>query len=410
MFSARAFLLIAAILPALFPIHSYATETAYGTGFFVSKDGHILTNHHVIVDCRAITTTVNGARYEAKIIGTDALNDLAVLQIQMTPTTIAFFREGRSVQPGEDVMAIGFPLPGKLASEAKVTTGTVSALSGMHNNSTFMQISAPIQPGNSGGPAIDENGLVVGVVTSILNAVKMVGKDSVIPQNVNFAIHAGLAKTFLDAYAVPYEGLKAGQRKTRAEIALVARRYTVPLTCHDQPFAKSDDAEMEKLRRLLLDVMDRDSPDWRTIVNGEDFKEWLAAQPRNYQEVVAASWDPQVIKLALQSFKNAKNRPNDHGGSLPSLQVWLPIARADNPGVPDEELITYWRNKYGTRGAREKEPPKRMSLSEEFSSDLDRELQGLKTLKLPPPAPVSEDKEPVRNKRPMFREPVTTAP
>src|SRR6185295_986528 len=110
-------------------------------------------------------------------------------------------RGGRGARLGESVVAVGFPLSGLLSSDPIVTTGSISALSGLNNDRRAIQISAPIQPGNSGGPLLGENGSVVGIVMAKLNALKMVQATGDIPQNVNFAISVGIVQPFLNAYA-----------------------------------------------------------------------------------------------------------------------------------------------------------------------------------------------------------------
>ncbi|MDH4327630.1 MAG: serine protease [Nitrospira sp.] len=141
-----------------------------GTGFVVSRQGHILTNHHVVEGCVSIRTTVEGIQKEVVVIGTDTRNDLAVLKLSDSMPSFARFRGGRNIRPADSVVLVGFPLRGLLASEANVTTGTVSALAGLGNDTRFLQMTAPVQPGNSGGPVLDQSGHIVGVVVSKLDA------------------------------------------------------------------------------------------------------------------------------------------------------------------------------------------------------------------------------------------------
>ncbi len=128
-------------------------------------------------------------------------------------------------------MVIGYPLRGVLASEANVTAGTVSALAGPADDRRFIQITAPVQPGNSGGPVLDLAGHVVGVVVAKLNATRIARATGDIPQNVNFAISAGTARAFLDAQSVPYETAPSTNELKPADIAAKARRFTVPVEC-----------------------------------------------------------------------------------------------------------------------------------------------------------------------------------
>ena len=99
----------------------------------------------------------------------------------------------------------GFPLHGLLTSGINVTKGIVSALAGPGDDRRIFQITAPVQPGNSGGPVLDASGNVVGVVVARLDAIKLARRTGRLPQNVNFAISEGTVRAFLDAHDVPYE-------------------------------------------------------------------------------------------------------------------------------------------------------------------------------------------------------------
>lgn len=189
-----------------------------GTGLIVSLAGDVVTNQHVVDSCQTIT--VNGSR--AALVSVDAVNDLALLRLNESPKTAASFRSGRIVRAGEEVMAIGFPLPSVLSSELKVTAGSISSLSGPGNDSRFMQISAPVQPGNSGGPLLDGSGNVVGVVQSSLKQAS---------QNVNFAIAGSVVKSFLDSSGVRYKTADLGIRLPGADVADKARTFTVRVVC-----------------------------------------------------------------------------------------------------------------------------------------------------------------------------------
>jgi S1-C subfamily serine protease len=128
---------------------------------------------------------------------------------------------------GDQVVAIGYPLHGLLTSDLTVTTGIISSLAGLYNDTRFLQISAPVQPGNSGGPLHDTSGNIVGVVTAKLNAIRIAKATGDIPENINFAIKTGALRDFLDNSAVPYQTTEpAGETKT-ADIASAARAYTM---------------------------------------------------------------------------------------------------------------------------------------------------------------------------------------
>jgi hypothetical protein len=98
-----------------------------GTGFVVSRQGHVLTAHHVVAGCRTIQASVEGRTLPLTVVATDPTNDAAVLKLSQPLPHTARFRAGRSIQPGEGVVVIGFPLAGLLAAQPQVTTGVVSA-------------------------------------------------------------------------------------------------------------------------------------------------------------------------------------------------------------------------------------------------------------------------------------------
>jgi S1-C subfamily serine protease len=161
----------------------------------------------------------------------DPTNDLALLRADTAWPGVATFREGRQAQLGEAVIVVGYPLGGLLGSGPQVTTGNVSSLIGPGDDTRSLQFTAPIQSGNSGGPVLDSDGAVVGVVSSKLNAVRVHEMTGDIPQNVNFAIKAALARSFLDAVGVDCQSRAPRSTRSTAEIAAEARDFVVKIEC-----------------------------------------------------------------------------------------------------------------------------------------------------------------------------------
>ncbi|WFU81154.1 trypsin-like peptidase domain-containing protein [Bradyrhizobium sp. CIAT3101] len=208
-------------------------KSGFGTGFVVSANGHIVTNNHVIDGCSELKGNLTGeAAMVLRVVSSDATNDLALLQPSSTVAFKDFARiRDRSFHSGDSVVAIGFPYHGLLTSDFTVTTGIVSSLSGMLNDTRFLQISAPVQPGNSGGPLFDTTGQVVGVVTRKLDGLRVAVATGTIPENINFAIKTGALRDFLDNSVVPYQTAEPkGELKT-PEIAGNARAYTMLISC-----------------------------------------------------------------------------------------------------------------------------------------------------------------------------------
>ncbi|QOZ30823.1 S1C family serine protease [Bradyrhizobium sp. CCBAU 53421] len=204
-----------------------------GTGFVVSDSGHVVTNHHVVDGCSEITGNLSGAAaVKLRLVSDDETNDLALLQAPSPFKDVASIRLN-SIRVGDGVVAIGYPYHGLLTSDFTVTTGIVSSLSGILNDTRHLQISAAVQPGNSGGPLFDLGGAVVGVVAAKLDAVRMARATGSIPENINFAIKTGALRDFLDNSAVMYRTAewRDGTKKETSDIAKDARSYTLLITC-----------------------------------------------------------------------------------------------------------------------------------------------------------------------------------
>jgi S1-C subfamily serine protease len=207
-----------------------ATQT--GTGFVISSNGHVVTNQHVIDGCGEITGNLSGeAPLKLRLVSSDETNDLALLQAPSPFKEVAVIR-ANSVQTGEGVIAIGYPYRGLLTSDFTVTTGIVSSLSGIFNDTRHLQISAAVQPGNSGGPLLDFTGAVVGVVAAKLDAIKVARATGNLPENINFAIKTGALRDFLDNSAVMYRDTERREsNRETAEVAKKARGFTLLISC-----------------------------------------------------------------------------------------------------------------------------------------------------------------------------------
>lgn len=203
-----------------------------GTGFFITRQGHILTNAHVVEGCTQVTVSSAGGTPSAASVATqDKQNDLAVLQTAMTPRAVAGLRDSRPVRQGESVVAFGFPLNGMVSSGGSLTTGSISALTGLRDDTRYFQISAPIQPGNSGGPLMDASGAVIGVNSATLNAAKMMRLTGTVPQNVNFALKVSVVRTFLESAGVTAEAASGGRELGTPDIGERARAFSVLIEC-----------------------------------------------------------------------------------------------------------------------------------------------------------------------------------
>ncbi len=171
------------------PRDNESCASATGTGFAVSKN-HIMTCAHVIRDMRRYRMRSLAGNYDLEYVMVDETNDLALLRVvgnvDLEPVV---FKDGPSINLGEPVVAVGYPLSGLTGGSVAVTQGGISALTGVRSDSSVLQFTAPIQPGSSGSPLFDMAGQVTGMVTSAVT-------DA---QNMNFAVKACLAMSFLEA-------------------------------------------------------------------------------------------------------------------------------------------------------------------------------------------------------------------
>jgi len=162
---------------------------ATGTGFFITNNGHLITNYHVIegADKIKVSKSQDDSFHVATLIAADPENDIAILKIDSDSVGIPLSSSFLSAK-GEEVMTLGYPLIAIQGQEQKATFGRINALSGIQGDTRFVQIDVPIQPGNSGGPLINKRGEVIGVVTLTLNQIVVLKESGALPQNVNYAV------------------------------------------------------------------------------------------------------------------------------------------------------------------------------------------------------------------------------
>jgi S1-C subfamily serine protease len=201
--------------------------TGSGTGFYVTADGFMITNAHVVEGCTRVRLK-DGA--DLDILAVEVDEDLALLK-QSGAFQPLILRDGRGVRLAEDVLIAGYPLGGILSSGINVTTGEVSAEMGLGDDTRRFQFTAPVQQGNSGGPVLDTSGHVIGVVVSKLNAMNIQSQYGDIPQNVNFGITLARLTAFLNDHDVKYVRQPSGNRMDKVDLAEIARASTVLLQC-----------------------------------------------------------------------------------------------------------------------------------------------------------------------------------
>ncbi|HTT38667.1 MAG TPA: serine protease [Burkholderiales bacterium] len=218
-------------LPSLRAQGELTATVRSGSGFAISRATQIVTNAHVVENCRELRVFAGKRQAPATVIAVDHEADLALLDTRLAVPGMLALRGGPELRLGEGVIVFGFPLASSLSHEGNLTTGNVSALAGLRDDPNYIQITAPVQPGNSGGPVLDQGGTVIGVVTAKLDALSVARFTGDIPQNVNFAVKLESLKRFLDAHRVGYDTVLSGPSLPAADVAQAAKAASVRIQC-----------------------------------------------------------------------------------------------------------------------------------------------------------------------------------
>jgi tetratricopeptide (TPR) repeat protein/V8-like Glu-specific endopeptidase len=224
-----------------------APQSGSGSGFFVSKMGHVITNAHVVQNCNKVTISDNANKQvSAEIVNADKSNDLALLKLSTlemasaesksliqklgivaVPLASKGLLRSKDVRLGEKVLVAGYPFGDTFSNTIKVTTGVVSATRGAGDNSGQFQLDAAVQPGNSGGPIYDSGGNIVGVVVAQLNK-RTFGS---FVENMNFGIKASTVRQFLVASGINSKKSERTEEKSTEQLAEIAKNQALMVMC-----------------------------------------------------------------------------------------------------------------------------------------------------------------------------------
>ncbi len=247
-----------------------------GTAFIISPDGYLVTCDHVVRGATDIKVTLGNETIPCKVVGRDSAHDVAVLHVARQGLPALPLADSETVELAEEVRAVGFPLSNVLGSSMKVTQGSISGIVAKARGKVF-QIDAVVNPGNSGGPLLNDRGAVVGVVNA-----QLVGFEIA---KVGFAVPVNYAKALLTKHHVALETPTATDR---LDGPTLAKRVSpsvalVTMLCHGDDFSMSDDGqptlyyhgifERRKKPRSMDDAdstvatLDSDRDDGRLIVD-----------------------------------------------------------------------------------------------------------------------------------------------
>lgn len=205
-----------------------------GTGFFVTHDGHILTNNHVINNCDKISVHGDGMSTGAVVIARDSEHDLALLKAAFTSVNMAYFNSMKQpLSAGDPVVIIGYPGESWRGHDPVVRSSTIIDLKGPTGEEKWLQFNDSVQHGNSGGPLLDSAGNVVGVVVAKSELhIKKVGYEvEEIIKKSDIAISLPVVKDFLEANNVQYQTADSGLYLSPDRVNDRARPFIVNVNC-----------------------------------------------------------------------------------------------------------------------------------------------------------------------------------
>ena len=205
-----------------------------GTGFVVSRSGHILTNLHVVDFCERITVRGAVTPRVANVVGRDVNHDLALLKINPTGSKLGSFRDvSLPVKEGERAVIVGYPGQAGMSGKTVTREAEIISTTGPKGEDTWIQLSDLVEQGNSGGPLMDAYGNVIGVIAAkaVIYSYKQSNPKNGTYRKLGIAIAAPVVEQFLKRYRVPYYHSKVDQPLSSSQLTAKAERFVVNVHC-----------------------------------------------------------------------------------------------------------------------------------------------------------------------------------
>ena len=202
-----------------------------GTGFFVSRDGYLVTNYHVVSGCKQVVVQGAVAESPASLVAVHEAWDLALLRSAVVPMGYAKLHDGAySIPSRERVVVVGYPGQSWRVQSPVLQEAQVEAVSGFAAENTWLAVSDRIALGNSGGPLLNNSGHVVGVVAAKATRYKDAA-HTIKDTSVDLAVRLSLLRQFLDASGVRYVLADSGIYHGRGKLMDMARMFVVNVRC-----------------------------------------------------------------------------------------------------------------------------------------------------------------------------------
>lgn len=223
------------------PAHAEMVEILSGTGFYVSPDGYVITNNHVVQNCKSIRLKSADETVDAVLKAIDAENDLALLEANKKPYYIATLRYEENLKPGDEVTVIGFPAENGQADQYRMRTAKIIDTKGPTGQAGWLQFTQALEHGNSGGPLLDQFGNVIGVVRGRASFVQIKYRElgdgtkqelsRGAEQSSDIAITLPILAHFLQANFVNYSNMLNFQPLTDEQKFEAGQRYIINVQC-----------------------------------------------------------------------------------------------------------------------------------------------------------------------------------
>jgi hypothetical protein len=241
----RLYILLVAVLVLVAKV-SFASAVS-GSGFIIQPDGFILTNYHVIKGSTAIVVVVPGRKpVQAKVVAADSYKDLALLQVPLTNLPFLPICSSHSVQVLDPVTVLGYPLAQALGVDVSASDGKVNAIR-EQGSEPYFQIDANVNPGNSGGPLLNNRGEVVGIVVAKIDALGMAQNTGSIPERINFAIPIDEARGMIrQAFPFAFSPSNRQQILSTQEVYRQAKPSTVLIIAEQSEVTEDNNGDQNK--------------------------------------------------------------------------------------------------------------------------------------------------------------------
>jgi S1-C subfamily serine protease len=214
------------------PLAPGARLASVGTGFFVAKSGHLLTNKHVVDKCKAVSVeTPYGLRLPGKVIDTNPAFDLALVQVKYQPEHIAVFRVPMDLVKGERADLVGYPTQGITPIRPIHTQARLLQDHASPGDFSRFQIRGDVRGGNSGGPVLDRSGLTIGVIFAQLNSAAIFKKTGKVPDDIGIAVANPVAMEFLRRNGIDFKYVRHRPHLERGDVIDLARHFIARLGC-----------------------------------------------------------------------------------------------------------------------------------------------------------------------------------